>query len=220
MRSTLSKLVLIVGSLLVALRVFYPPLYFKTGRGTFLKYKESLAENFYPIPDYQTALFHALGITIVTVVVYFIVRTLNMRQAVPRVPKKINNKWRKTFNTLRPITREALIIIFLVLFFGLFQALDYWQSHRVSPHQAPIIGKSVPFKDLPDEIKRKGKDIFDISSLPDMELFDAAGIPIMERPLFYRIDFSLLSFLFLMSYPLYWLVRFTIRIINTMREKE
>ncbi len=133
----------------------------------------------------------------------------------------------------RVIAREGLILISLLLLFGTFQALDYWQSHRITPHLDLGTSKLVPPQDLPKELQqensipRKGLtegkwvdvDIFD--KIPDVELYNAAGIPIKDRPLIYQINFSLISAFFLIvAYPLYWLIRFTVWAIKTVRRKE
>jgi uncharacterized RDD family membrane protein YckC len=101
MRDILSKIVLIVGGLLVALRIFYPPLYIKFPNGMQMPYTKYFSDRgFYPIADYQTALLHALGIVIITGIVYYLVRQFPVQKTkegtkeeketiTPEIPKEI-----------------------------------------------------------------------------------------------------------------------------------
>ncbi len=69
----LSAIVLISGTVLIILRLLFPPKYVIIG-GAALKYNTEKSTYLYPIADIQTALAHVLIIAIVTGLIFYITK--------------------------------------------------------------------------------------------------------------------------------------------------
>ena len=69
--NSLSSIVLIIGGILISIRLFLPPKYYLI-KGFRLPYDGS--RKLEPIADFHTALLHALGIAVITGVIFFVLR--------------------------------------------------------------------------------------------------------------------------------------------------
>ncbi|MBI4209599.1 MAG: hypothetical protein HY538_07860 [Deltaproteobacteria bacterium] len=150
----------------------------------------------------------------------------------------------------RIIAREGLIIISLAILATVCIFLSDWQSAHISKpivisqrELQPILdlvkridkkhiicpsGYKIEFESSPDnqdiywacQNAKSDGSVNDLSKMSDKELLDLAEIPIEERPLVQRIDFSAwgMSFL-LVVYPAYLLFRFIFWAIRTLRQK-
>ncbi len=151
----------------------------------------------------------------------------------------------RVFRFKKFIAREGLVLLAVLAGSGFFFVGHVWQAIHVSTHlkypeskiaevlaktkrvdELTVIcpnGKQVKFDSPPTSV-----DIFeacqttgsvqDLSSIPDKQLLDIAGVPRRERSLFQRINFLSISIFFLfIAYPFYWIGKFILWALKTLR---
>lgn len=95
----LDLIIIIIGGILLSARLFFPPKYYLNGNIMF-PYDGSL-----PIPptiDHKTALLQALGIAVITGVVFYTIRKLNIRKSDSILPERDNDLQGKTYKIDAP----------------------------------------------------------------------------------------------------------------------
>ncbi len=74
-KKVLPEIILIIGTSLIAIRLFFPPMYIVFG-GNRLKVPTKLfgwkVKDIYPVSDFNTAILHSLGIALITGVLFYL----------------------------------------------------------------------------------------------------------------------------------------------------